>query len=73
MATKRSIDTKVHTKATISSRTTDDGQVIDLIEATPRAGFPRARTFYEERCEGKRIAFDGGGDIHQEWKIKGWL
>lgn len=67
------MDTKVHTKTAIASRTTDDGQVIDLVKATPRGGFPRARAFYEERCEGKRIALDGGGAILKDWEANGWI
>jgi hypothetical protein len=71
--TTKQIDTKFHTKMVIATRSTDDGQTIDLVKATPRAGFPRARVFYEERCEGKCVAFDGGGVILKDWKAQGWI
>jgi hypothetical protein len=73
METTRNIDTKFHTKAVIGTRTTEDGQTIDLVKATPRAGFPRARVFFEERCDSKRIAVDGGGIILKDWEAKGWI
>jgi hypothetical protein len=71
--TKRSIETKIHTKAVIGTRSTGDGQTIELVKATPRAGSPRARVFYEERCDGKVIAFDGGGVILRDWEANGWI